>query len=362
MLVYGLTFDHTTNYGSCFQAFALQRAIEKITVRREKCSYFLIPIKTFKDYPINRIKNLLISPFMSLHRSQFIPFENKYMNFVSCSSLSELPSLNAQADVFVCGSDVIWNPDFNSGLGAFFLDFATKYKFSYAASFGKAEISKNDLAFTREKLASFDAVSVREKTSLEIACKCIEKPVEVVSDPVLLLETKDWDEITAPCPVSKRYIFVYSTHLNKTFKNFIVALKRQTGLEVILSTCGPKQALKQGMLSVQSPQEWLTLLKHAECIVTNSFHATVFSVMFHKKFYTVVAGDKAKGINMRMNDFLNTVGLGGRMYSSVPDKIDFSEINYRNVDEKLASMRELSLTFIRKNIEQAYKRKNSECQ
>lgn len=359
MLVYGLTFDHTTNYGSCFQAFALQRAIEKITVRGEKCSYFLIPIKTFKDYPINRIKNLLISPFMSLHRLQFIPFENKYMNFASCSSLRELPSLNAQADAFVCGSDVIWNPDYNSGLGAFFLDFATKYKFSYAASFGKTEISKNDLDFTREKLASFDAVSVREKTSLEIVCKCTEKPIEMVSDPVLLLETKDWDEITAPCPVSvsKRYIFVYSTHLNKTFKSFIVALRKQTGLEVILSTCGPKQALKQGMLSVQSPQEWLSLLKHAEFIVTNSFHATVFSVMFHKKFYTVVAGDKAKGINMRMNDFLNTVGLGVRIYSSVPEVIDTSEIDFTHTDSVIVRMRSESLVYLQQNLEEAYRRK-----
>ena len=186
--VFGLTFDHTTNYGSCFQAYALQRAIEKISIGGDICSYFLIPIKIFKDYPINSfIKKILIAPWLSYHRSKFIPFEKKYMKYAQCLSMTDLPTLNEQADAFVCGSDVIWNPDFNLQLGAYFLDFARKYKFSYAASFGKAELSKEELAFTKENLASFDAISVREKTSLMIAKKCTNKDIQVVADPVLLL-------------------------------------------------------------------------------------------------------------------------------------------------------------------------------
>lgn len=124
--VFGLTFDHTTNYGSCFQAYALQQAIEKISICGEDCSYSLIPIKTFKDYPVHSsIKRVLIAPLLSYHRSRFIPFEKKYVKYVHCSKMTDLPALNEQADAFVCGSDVIWSPDFNSGLGAFFLDFAT---------------------------------------------------------------------------------------------------------------------------------------------------------------------------------------------------------------------------------------------
>lgn len=356
--VLGLTFDHTTNYGSCFQSYALQQAIEKIRIGGENCSYSLIPIKTFKDYPIHSyIKKVLIAPWLSYHRSRFIPFEEKYMKYVSCSRMADLPLLNEQADAFVCGSDVIWNPDFNMKLGAFFLDFAKKYKFSYAASFGKAELNKEELAFTKRNLASFDAISVREKTSLEIAQKCTNKNVKVVADPVMLLTPEEWCEVMEPLPAKKGFIFVYTTHLNETFKCFIKKLESQTGLQVVLATCGPKQALKQGMLSVQTPGEWLALLKNAEYVVTNSFHATVFSVIFHRKFFTVVAGDKTKGINMRMNDFLNTIGLGNRIFSSVPDVIDNSEIDYRIVDECIALLRKQSLAFLQQNLENAYKRK-----
>lgn len=357
--VYGITFDHTTNYGSCLQAYALQKAIERISINGDSCSYSLIPIKTFKDYPHKSVlKSLLVKPWLSYHRTKFTSFEKKFMKYVSCSTMADLPLLNEQSDAFVCGSDVIWNPDFNMRLGAFFLDFVSKYKFSYAASFGKAELNQEELAFTREKIASFDSVSVREKTSLAIAQKCSDKIIRIVADPVLLLNADEWGYVMEPLPTNNKFIFVYTTHLNKTFKSFITKLKKQTGLQVVLSTCGPKQALKQRMLSVQSPGQWLALLKQAEYVVTNSFHATVFSSMFHKKFYTVVSGDKTKGINMRMNDFLNTIGLDNRIYSSVPAVLDISEINYTMADERIALLRKQSFAYLQENLENAYKRKN----
>lgn len=361
--VYGLTFDHTTNYGSCFQAYALQSAIENMTIHGEHPSYFLIPIRTFRDYPsgTNFIKKILAEPFFCAHRAKFIPFEKKFMKYVSCKQMRDLPFLNKAADAFVCGSDVIWEPDYilNRKLGAFLLDFATKYKFSYAASFGKAEINKEAVDFVSEKLDSFDTISVREKTSLQIAKKCTTKKVEIVVDPVLLIEPEQWENILSNVSNKVKYIFVYTTHLNETFKSFIKKLRIMTGLKIIISVWNrsPKQMVKQGKLFIQSPEEWLSLLKHAEFVVTNSFHATVFSTIFHKKFFTVVNGDKAKGINMRMNDFLNTVGLEDRIYSSVPEVIDVSEIDYSRTDAVIARMRSESLAYLQRNLEEAYRQK-----
>ena len=119
-----------------------------------------------------------------------------------------------------------------------------------------------------------------------------------------------------------------------------------TGQKIIQSAYAPKQAIKQGMIQVQKPERWLQLLRDAEYVVTNSFHATVFSILFHKKFFTVVHGEKAKGINVRMNDFLTSVGLEDRIYSSIPNKIDTEDIDYTDADEKIASLREESLTFL----------------
>lgn len=365
MVVYGITFDHTTNYGSCFQAYALQSVVEKISVGRmnqEKCTYQLIPIKTFKELPVkSKLKNALVKPAVEFHRLRFKRFESKFMKFADVDCLAQLGSLNQKGDAFICGSDVIWNPDFNFGLGAFYLDFAEKYKFSYAASFGKAEIEASDFGRIQNYLKSFDAVSVRERTGADFIKSCSGINARVVADPVLLLDTEAWSQVALARSAHSQqpYIFVYTTHLNDTIRNIITKLSKQTGLKVIKATWGPKQAIKQGILQVQTPEHWLQLLRNAEYVVTNSFHATAFSVLFHKKFFTVVQGGKEKGINVRMNDFLSEVALENRIYSTVPDCIEIEDIDYRETDKRIDLLRKESLAFLRENLEEAYKRKNT---
>lgn len=357
MRVFGITYDHTVNYGSCFQAYALQHTIEKLRVGNTTCSYQLIPIKTFVDWKEKKTwKNLIVSPLMKLNRKQFAPFEKRYMHFAPVSSTAELPGLNKEADAFVCGSDVIWNPDFNFGETAFYLDFAEKYKFSYAASFGRAEINEKVLRTVSPLLNRFDCISVRDKTSESIARQCTGKPIRIVGDPVLLLDRKEWDEIAGTAHSKEKNIFVYATHLNDNVKAFLQMLQKDTGLKIVCSAAGPKQALKLKMLRVQKPEDWLRLLRDAEYVVTNSFHATVFSILFQKKFFTVVHGDKAKGINVRMNDFLHYVGLEDRIFSTVPTKLDLNEISYASVNEKVCALREESLAFLQDNLDAAYRR------
>ena len=156
---------------------------------------------------------------------------------------------------------------------------------------------------------------------------------------------------------NRPYIFVYATHLNNTINNFLNKLKDTTNLRVVWAVAGPKQAIKRGILKVQRPDEWLGLLNNAEFVVTNSFHATAFSVLLHKKFFTVVHGDKTRGINVRMNDFLNTIGLDNRIFTGVPSSFDLSDFDYSCVDEKIQNMREESLGFLRHNLEIAYQKK-----
>lgn len=363
MIVYGITFDHTTNYGSCFQAYALQTVIEKISVGGtdwENCSYQLIPIKTLEKFPVgNKLKNVLVKPALKFHRLRFEKFENKYMKFADVDCLGQLGNLNQKGDAFVCGSDVIWNPDFNYGLGAFYLDFAEKYKFSYAASFGKAEIKASDLCKIQNYLKSFDAISVREKTGADIINCCTGINAKVVADPILLLDREVWSQVASAHRIhdQKPYIFVYTTHLNDTIKSFVSRLKKQTGLNVIRAAYGPKQAIKQGILQVQTPERWLQLLRDAEYVVTNSYHATVFSVLFHKKFFTVVQGGKGTGINIRMRDFLKEAVLEGRIYSTVPDHIETEDIDYRETDKRIDFLRKESIAFLRENLEEAYRQK-----
>lgn len=185
-------------------------------------------------------------------------------------------------------------------------------------------------------------------------------PARVVCDPVFLLKPIDWEVLIKNAYDKKKYIFVYITHLSASVQAFIERCRRETGYKVVFTASGPKQALKHGRLQVQTPETWLRLLHNAEFVITNSFHATAFSVMFHKKFFTVVNGDKTKGINVRMNEFLNMMGLCGRIFAKLLAELDLSEIDYSGIDEKLNTMREDSLQFLHQNLEAAYQIKKEQ--
>ena len=359
--IYGITFDHTTNYGSCLQAYALQTAVERIAVLNERCSYRLIPLQTLLEIPpanfIGKIKRFVYR----YYRKQFEEFENRYMKFADVKKVEELTLLNRQADVFMCGSDVVWNPDYNRKAGAYYLDFAEKYKFSYAASFGKTEFGEDDYKWIREKLESFDEISCRERSGVEIVRKCLNRSAELVVDPVLLLTKEDWNSIVNGSVNTRRtekYIFVYLTQKNREFNDFVSKIQKETGLKVIRSAFSINVALDQKVFMVQKPDQWLGLLKNAEYVITNSFHATAFSVLFHKKFFTFTQPGRKKGINIRMHDFLDGLNLGERMISSVPDSLDLTDIDFSEADCKLENMRQESIRFLQRNFENAYRQRN----
>ena len=179
--IYGVTYDHTTNYGSCLQAYALQTAIEKIRLgeKAEVCRYMLIPLSKLKEYPKWKYTSVFGAAnyaLNKLHRLPFVTFEHSHMKFAPITSFSQLDALNDTADAFVCGSDVIWRPEYNRNLAAYYLDFAKKYKFSYAASFGRTDIEESLYEVIGQRLSSFDAISVREPFCAEIVRRCKSVP------------------------------------------------------------------------------------------------------------------------------------------------------------------------------------------
>lgn len=360
--IYGVTYDHTVNYGSCFQAYALQTAIEKINTNGEHWKYELIPLGFIKSHHTKRnLKRTLIQFFLWLHRHQFATFEKTHMKYAPVERMSDLPSLNNQADAFVCGSDVIWNNDFNFGESAYYLDFARKYKFSYAASFGKADVNEMDFARLAQYFASFDSISIRESSGAEIIKNLYRNPIHVVVDPVCLLTADEWEKICRRTLAKKKYIFVYSTtplaELNIKIKRFVAKLEKRTGLKSIWATWPIKNTLKHKRLQIQTPEHWLEQLKDAEYVVTNSFHATMFSLIFHKKFFTVVRGEKDSGVNVRMNDMLKQVSLVDRIYTTIPEVIDTDDIDFDHADRRISALRKEALAFLKDNLEAAYHQK-----
>ena len=367
--VIGVTYDHTVNYGSCFQAYALQRAIGQISIGGEACDYRIAAVRESGEWraieaaerksssPVLALKKQIAYLLALIHRKQFRAFEREHMRFAPVESLGRPNALDDQADAFVCGSDVVWNVAMNRHVGMFYLDFTDKYKFSYAASFGRPAIGTKEAEEIRPKIGALNAISCRETSGCGIIRDRFGRTAEQTADPVLLLRRREWEEIAAGDTPPDGYIFVYVTHLNDTMEAFLSRLRAETGLKVIMSVWGPRQILRKGVLQVQKPEYWLQLLRNAEYVVTNSFHATAFSVLFHKKFFTVVQGKKDEGINVRMYDFLHSLGLDDRMHAEVPETMNLAETDYRDADTALADMREASLAFLRRNLEAAYRQK-----
>ena len=356
--VCGITYVRTTNYGTCFQAYALQKAINGITLSNgEKCQHEFIPLWHCSDYALRKKR--------FLHRlllSRFRKIQEEKIQYLECNKISELYLLNDSFDAFVCGSDVIWNPRFNLKMGSYYLDFAKKYKFSYAASFGQADNLDDDFFQTAGKwISELNEISVREKSSVGVVKKYADRDAVVVADPVILLHVDEWNKVAIQKNNKKKYIFSYTTHKFDEYDRFLKSLSEKTGLKVIEASwdLSIKNRLKKGKLLNQTPEEWLQLIRDAEFVVTNSFHATVFSTLFHKKFFTFVNGKKNEGSKIRMYDYLSSIGLIDRMLSSVPDNINLSDIDYSKPDCIISDMRNEGIAYLQRNLEAAYDQKVS---
>lgn len=373
--VCGVTYDHTVNYGSCFQAFALQETIKQMVICGDTCSYDLLPFSTFPDrkLPIvgkTGLKGKVIrriTRFMNRQRrKKFVEFENHYMSYANFRSKKELGAADRCYDAFVCGSDVIWNFDYTRGDETYFLDFTNKYKFSYAASFGKLDLSYKDENLMldrapeeiyRTNISQLNSVSVRETDAVKLAARFTEKPVDLVLDPVLLRTADEWRSLFPSEGAHKKYIFAYSTSTRPNYVRFLERIKKQTGLPVINITWLIKDAFRQRAFRFESPDKWLQLLADAEYVVTNSFHATAFSVIFKKKFFTVIQGERNVRSNIRLYNFLESLRLSDRIITDIHDTIDEGEPDFSYSDELIKAEKTHSLRFLQENLEAAYRAK-----
>ena len=384
--VCGVTFDHKVNYGSAFQAYALQTVIEQMNVCGEPCSYALVPLGMMEPFSGGRpvssapaaaarsfparckrfLKNKIMAVLYRFRRKRFADFEKRRQHFADCASRADLPSLNDAYDAFVCGSDVIWNFLYTYGDSAYFLDFAHKYKFSYAASFGKAVLDYTEDGIVlpeppekiyRRGISALNAVSVREPYGVELASGFTDREVRLVADPTLLLDAADWAALAGPPVKRGKYIFAYCTSTRDNYVRFLAQLKKETGLPVINVAWLLKDAVRQRTLHFPSPEGWLSLLKNAEYVVTNSFHATAFSVIFHKRFFTAVQDGREVRSNVRLYDFLENVGLSDRLYPSCPDEIPKDAPDFSAADAYLGALRAESIDYLQRNLEAAYEEK-----
>lgn len=297
-----LTFHRAENYGSAMQAYALQKYLkEKLGIRNELIDYVPEGQEDFYKLfvPITNIRNLIGNFFklsiVKKYRKRRVAFQNFLMNNLEISEkkYSSFEKGTRLSEIYSCvitGSDQIWNVEC--------VDFSWEYllegvsdlrKVSYAASMGGGKLSEQDRY--KKCLEDYDAISVREKYAADIINHmfCESCKAEVSVDPTLLLDKKDYDKIAAPRRIEGDYIFLYSVYHDDQLLHTVKLMKKKWDLPIItlISRNNSYKVLFNGikLAKEEGPEDFLSYIKYAKFVLTNSFHGSVFSLIYGKEFY-----------------------------------------------------------------------------
>lgn len=279
-----------------------------------------------------------------LRKQRFDAFRQAYLPLTESRyhSCDDLRARCPDGDVYIAGSDQIWNPLFPNGKDpAFFLDFVPreKGKFSYAASFSVDTLRPEDVRRMEPMLRRLNAISVRETSGAALLAR-MGLAGTAVMDPVFLLDNTHWEQL-ALCPHSRDYILVYDFDQSPLIRTIAQALSRRTGKKII--SVFPMEGAAE-VWSDMGPREFLGAIYNAGIVLSNSFHATAFSLIFRKEFYAV---NREEAINTRMRDILTDLRLEDRLISAIPAE---GWVDWAAAEPRLARRIAESKAFLQSNI------------
>ena len=345
-----ITFINTLNFGASLQAYALQEVLKKYGNDAEVIQYTnnLIEEKenNSKKKNIKSIyKEIIMGKGLRNKAKSFESFEHQNINFGMKLNDSTKQDVNNNYDMFITGSDQVWNPEITKFDWTYFLDFVTdkEKKVSYAPSFGITKFPENEKETAKKYLQEFKAVSVREEAGREIIKGISNQNAEVVVDPTLLLNKEEWESKIKFKPDLKHYILVYLPHNKKLAFNFVNKLKKKTGLPVVYLSISPKIQMGVKTIYDASPDEFLGWIKNADYVVTGSFHGTAFSINLNKQFFY-----ESNNKSSRVGNLVKITGTEDRNITN-PNIID-KTIDYSIVNEKLNNERQKSLEWLKEAI------------
>ncbi len=346
------TFCVWNSYGSILQSLGLQKALCKLNFDAALIKNELPPknYKTdTKDLP--KPKNILKKILQFSTRQKNIKLYKKNRKFIGenikieyfGNELEKNPDL-AVADVFIAGSDQIWNPGWINPL--FFLDFVkdkTK-RISYAASMGNLEIPQDKRDDFARLIKNFDAISIREKDMLDIISEYTDKDISVNIDPTFLLSAEEWREYEKEYPISEPYILVFPLYWDLKTNDKLKELSDQTGLKVVAICSGLNRVFAHKKIYDADAGEFLWLIDNAEYVVTSSFHGTAFSTIFNKQFSAVVnpnAPSRIVGLTEALDIPLVSI-----------DKLHDNKykIDYKNINQNIKNEKEKSIEYLLREI------------
>lgn len=370
-------FHGSMNYGGVLQACALCRVLDQMGIPNEqiRCVYeeerekrtLAQTIRKLLDprvvlrrirYEINGIRS---EKEKSGRQEVFGRFNKQFVN--SSERVYHAGTIHeclGEYDAFITGSDQVWNPEWYCP--TLFLDFvpSDKPKIAYAASLGKSSLTEAQQEKFRNNLKDFRAISVREADAVDIVSPLSAVKVECVLDPTLVLDKEQWEQIAAPRLVEEDYLFYYFLGKDGPEASLAMEYAAAHGLKIAGIPSAARDFTKTETVVYDheimdaSPAEFLSLIRHAAVVLTDSFHATVFSNVFEKEFYSFPRQGH-DGMNSRIYRVTDLFETGER-FCDTPEKKTLAYMDrLLTIDRnrplpKLEQQRAESLAFLRNNL------------
>lgn len=373
----GLVTVHNPNYGSMLQSYALHKFLTdngydnevilytKKNDLRQLARIFNFSLLIMKGNVVYRdlyckLFHKDIYANLKVRTEKFNEFKYAYLKFSKNHiGWKQLIETNNDYDTFIIGSDQVWNP-INIGTDFFNLLFTAddKYRISYASSFGVSSIPASQRKKTKHYLERIQCLSTREKAGVNIIKEMTGRDATLVCDPTLLVDRKIWDELKGQERfVKEKYIFCYFLGNNPQHRDFANRFKAKTGYKLVAL-----QHLDELVLSDINfadikpfdvgPAEFVNLICNAEYVLTDSFHGTIFSLLYHKSFFTFSRFESSAkaSTNSRISSLLELVGIPERHIKATKsiDECLKTGIDFDLVGRRIAVFRQKSQEYLHK--------------
>lgn len=336
MKIYTVTYL-INNYGSILQAFALQSRLREFGAEPEilvklpkqrpsRIKLWLSVLKPVKHYSLmQRIKKRLHVRRYAEKNKKLSQFRNSNISYATIEDEQSFCKNISTRDLFLAGSDQIWSvalAPLSKWYTMQWIDKKGVKKYSYAASIGLSELSEEQINVYKEGLSDFQIISLREKQAVQLLSPVFPAKVRQDLDPTLLYDKTFWRRIESPRLVEEPYVFVYMLRPDNDVIKLAKRIAQEKGYKVIYTGLLADHYNDVKTVCDAGISEFLSYIDHAESVVVNSFHGTVFSVLFEKPFLSV----KVASTSSRVESFLEMIGLMSqyvedvnRAYSLNPD-------------------------------------------
>lgn len=379
----GLVATYNNNYGSLLQVYATQKVLKQIGYDSEIISYrkrnpftqflrlFNFPLLKMKikdsgKFLITKLRYKEIYNSLNLRNQKFQEFRENYLTFSKkISNDKELKCLFNNGEYFSCllGSDQLWNP-INYGTHFFTLEKIPQetFKITYAPSFGVKKIPWYQKRGTKKYLKRIQKISVREEQGQKIVKKLINKDVPVVCDPTLLIDKSEWDKLKGEqSVVGEKYVFCYFLGKEKAHRELAKKYATEKGLKIVAlqhldEFVKSDVGFADYSLYDVAPPQFINLIANAEFVFTDSFHGSIFSILYKKRFITLprFTVKNTSGTNSRLQNLFKKLGLKHK-WNPLPENVD-SALNsdirsdvYQRIDE----LRGSSMEYLKDSLRQA---------